>query len=105
MLFRAMLRDRNIKGSVWGKLMFDYLTNPANGIPDNTRDRTSMRGNLNKEFSRNEMTLKVFIKSLRFQKIARFKLIIEVEDEEGKTSKHETGTIVLSHNRKPVNEE
>jgi hypothetical protein len=65
-LWRQILADRNMNPYTWGQLMQSYLDDPRNGIPRDIRDKSSVRGNLNKELKRPRMTWKVFMKGLRF---------------------------------------
>lgn len=65
-LWRQLLVIRNIDGWKWDKLMKAYLADPHNGIQDTSRDRSSARGNLNKELKRDDMTWRVFLKAINF---------------------------------------
>lgn len=77
-LFRQLLLDNKIDGMRWGALMSDFIKDARNGIPDNRRDQTSIRGNLTKEFARPQMTWKVFMKALRFIQTTNLKITLEV---------------------------
>lgn len=90
-LFRIMLRDLGIGGYRFSLLMEKFLNDPSNSVPANLRDRTSNRGNLNKEFSNSQMSFKVFCKALRFQQLVRFKLILEATHQDGTITVHEVG--------------
>jgi hypothetical protein len=59
-LFRQILRDLDIDPNRWHRLMVRYLMDPRNKIPANGKDKSSARGNLNKELRRDRMTWKVF---------------------------------------------
>ena len=65
-LFREVLRDQNVNIGQWNKYMADYLRDPRNRIPQNSRDMSSARGNLAKELIRPRMTWNVFMKAIRF---------------------------------------
>lgn len=65
-LFRRILFENQIDVLKWSYLMDRYLDDPRNGIPKNGKDRSSARGNLNKELRRETMTWKVFRKALQF---------------------------------------
>jgi hypothetical protein len=65
-MFRQILGETNTRPGEWTGLMNRYLSDPNNRIPANGKDRSSTRGNLNKELSRKSMTWKVFRKALRF---------------------------------------
>lgn len=80
----------------WLSLMNDFVTDARNGAQtENQKDRTSMRGNLTKEFSRPQMTWKVFIKLLRFLQIVKFQLTITAYHATGKVSQHHSKVINL----------
>ena len=59
--------------------MARYLNDPYNKIPPNPKDRSSARGNLNKELNRNTMTWKVFRKAILFLAPVRATFIIRFE--------------------------
>lgn len=76
-LFRQMLLDLNINPMQWGVLMHTFINDVRNGVPNNKRDQTSIRGNLTKEFARPQMTWKVFVKAMRFLHITSLKITVE----------------------------
>lgn len=88
-LFRTMLRDRKIGGYKFALLMNQFLSDPRNKIPDNKKDQTSNRGNLNKEFQKGEMTWKVFFKALRLMRVVKFEITLHAVYENGDESWHE----------------
>ena len=65
-LWRQIVYDLGISPYRWGALMIRYLDDPTNKVPKNGKDRSSVRGNLNKELRRDKMTWKVFFKGLKF---------------------------------------
>lgn len=87
-LFRTILQDLNITGQRFAKFMEDYITDTRNGVPNNKKDQTSMRGNLNKEFSREQMTWKVFCKALRFLQFTRVEIILRCHHANGTITEH-----------------
>lgn len=89
-LFRQMLLDLNVGPSRFGSLLQDYILDPRNGVPNNKKDQTSMRGNLTKEFSRPQMTWKVFCKALRFMQIIKIEFVIKAHHRGGKSTIHST---------------
>lgn len=90
-LFRKMLQDLNINGMKWSHLMDEYVQiESENNNTNNRRDRASIRGNLNKEFTCGKMTWKVFCRSMMLLKIRRFGIIIVAEHENGKKTAHST---------------
>ena len=89
-LFRRMLRDLNVSPMRWGNLMYDFITDPRNGVPDNKKDQTSYRGNFVKEFERRQMTWKVFCKAMRFLQLMRIELVIRAHHKGGRVTEHST---------------
>lgn len=81
-LFRQLLMNLNVTPMYWGSLMNDFIKDVRNGVPNNKRDQTSIRGNLTKEFARTQMTWKVFCKGLRFLQITNIKITIEATHRE-----------------------
>ena len=76
-MFRIMLLDNGINPMRWGVLMHSFINDVRNGVPNNKRDQTSIRGNITKEFARPQMTWKVFVKAMRFLHIVHLKITIE----------------------------
>ncbi len=87
-LFRRMLRDLKVSPMRWGNLMYDFITDPRNGVPDNKKDQTSYRGNFVKEFERRQMTWKVFCKAMRFLQLPRIEIVIRAHHKHGKITEH-----------------
>lgn len=88
-LFRQMLSDLNITPMRWRHLMDEYVQiESVHHNKDNRRDRTSIRGNLNKEFIRTRMTWKVFCRAMMLLKLRRFGIIIVAEHENGRKTVH-----------------
>jgi len=48
------------------RLIDAWLKDPANGVPDDMKRRSSARGNLMKEIARPDMTFRVFLKGVRW---------------------------------------
>ena len=65
-LFRKITDDIKLNPNQWGVLMVRYLNDPRNDVKKDVKDKSSARGNLNKELMRTSMTWKVFRKGLRF---------------------------------------
>ena len=86
-LWVKLLADKNMGVSIsrWEQLMIDFVNDPRNGVPRTKKDQTSMRGNLTKEFSRPNMTLKVFAKALMFLKVVKVDFAIKLYYENGAT--------------------
>ena len=77
-LFRQILWDLNIGPNRFGTLLQEYILDARNGVPNNKKDQTSARGNLTKEFSRPQMTWKVFMKAMRFLQIVRIEFVVKL---------------------------
>ncbi len=65
-LFRQMLYDFNVFGSLYGSLVTRFMNDPLNKIPDNRAYRASKIGNLNKELGKPSMSWKKLIEAIRF---------------------------------------
>jgi hypothetical protein len=89
-LWRQMLFDLDITLPKFGAYLQAYILDPRNGVPNNRKDQISMRGNLTKEFTRSQMTWKVFCKALRFLNIVKIELIIKAHHHNGKITRHST---------------
>lgn len=89
-LFRVMLADLNIGGIRFGALLQDYIMDSTHGVPNNKKDQTSIRGNLTKEFSRVQMTWKVFCKALRFLQLVKADFYIHAHHADGRVTIHHT---------------
>lgn len=59
-LFRGVLLDIGIDGRSWDRLIRRYVTDPKNGIPNNSTKRSSARSNLNRALSKPKITWRTF---------------------------------------------
>lgn len=89
-LFRQIVHDLDITLPEWNRLMIDYLRDPRNKVPDNRKDQSSMRGNLTKEFSRPDMSHKVFLKAMRFFQVVKITFSVELTFRSGRKTGHAT---------------
>lgn len=96
-LFRKMLMDFGIDIHQWRFLMEEYIRGESKNQM-NLRDRTSIRGNLTKEFLNSRMTWKVFCRAMMFLKITEFKIVIIAVSESGRISEHSAIVQYRSHN-------
>lgn len=87
-LFRQILADINVTPLRWSELMVQYLNDPRNGIAKNSRERSTARGNLNKELRRPAMTWKTFHKGLSFLRPRRIRFEIQLEWSDKRTTLH-----------------
>lgn len=85
-IWRQFLVLRNIDGFQWDRLMRNYLNDPRNGIKNNSRDRSSARGNINKELlKRDDITWRVFLKALNFLDPVKIVFSVRVTFKDGKS--------------------
>lgn len=85
-IWRQFLALRNIDGFQWDRLMRNYLNDPRNGVRNNSRDRSSARGNINKELlKRDDITWRVFLKALNFLDPVKIVFSVRVTFKDGKT--------------------
>ena len=68
-----------------------FLSDIRNSIPQNTKDRSSARGNLRKELCKPNMSWKVFCKGLRFLGVCKFDLTFRLHDENNKVIEYTLG--------------
>jgi hypothetical protein len=85
-----MLKDLGVNIQRWNDYMYTFVNDPRNGYPPTKRDQQSARGNLIKEFSRPQMTWKVFMKALRFLRAKDVTIALEVNYHNGTRSVHST---------------
>ncbi len=79
MVWREILAKQNMSLSGWDMSMERYLRNPRNGIMQDSKSKSSARGNLNKELTRDVMSWRVFEKGLRFLGPVQVRMKIELE--------------------------
>lgn len=89
LMFRRTLCDININASTWNRLMLAYLADKRNRIPNNSRARSSTRGNLNKELSKTNMTWNNFQKAIRFLNPVATVFIMRLTWLNGRTTVHQ----------------
>lgn len=89
-LWSQMLKDLDVNVARWNDYMHTFVTDPRNGYPPTKNGQTSARGNLTKEFSRPQMTWKVFLKALSFLKVIRVEIAIKCHYADRPPSTHGT---------------
>lgn len=87
-MFRTIMEEIGINETRWNHLMTDYVLDKNNCIPNNNKDQSSARGNLQKELLKNKMSWKVFCKGIRFLNIIKFDFIIRAHHPNGKITEH-----------------
>lgn len=91
LMFSNIIHDTKVSLMKWNMLMNNHINDPRNSIPNNKRDQSSERGNLQKELLTERMTWKVFCKGMRLLNYGRFKISIEIypDDPEDEITIHE----------------
>lgn len=87
-LWRVFLRDMQVTGYRFSRLMDHFLNNPKNRSKKNNGEHVDNRGNLHKELSNPAMSWKVFCKALRFGQITDFRITLEARHKDGHISQH-----------------
>ena len=85
-LFRESLVKLNITTSKFDDLLAKYIIK-AN-IPVNIKEVASTRGNIKKEFMKESMSWKVFIKTLMFLNVRQFTIGVNLYHPNGKVTAH-----------------
>ena len=98
-LFRVIMFNLNIDTTKFARLMDRYIINA--GIPYNTRETTSVKGNLKKELLSDKMSWKVFIKGLMFLNIQKFELSIKLHHHNDIITEHSKTVVLMSRNDAP----
>lgn len=79
-LFRIILADLNVRVSDYNRLVNQWLDDPIYGIPNDSKRRSTIRGNLNKEIVRSDMSMRTFLKALSASTgTESFKLILKLK--------------------------
>lgn len=87
-LFRKMCKDLNIKAFAWAQLMTNYLNNPANGVANTPKDRSTARGNMNKELIKGQMSWLIFMRAIRFFGAVKADFTVKITLADGRSSEH-----------------
>jgi hypothetical protein len=86
-LFCHIIASLNMTVFTWNSLMVTYVKKQEKHF-QNRRDTASIRGNLNKEFTRGNMTWKVFCKGLMFLQVVKFKITLDLTFGNGRHTTH-----------------
>lgn len=87
-LYHGILFSLNINATRFNILMEQFLSDKQNGLADNIRDRSNIRGNLRKELLRSHMTWKVFCKGLLFLDVPSFEVVIRLHHRNKSITEH-----------------
>lgn len=77
-VFRMLLKDRQITLAKWLSLMDRFVSDPTR-FPQTSASRSSARGNLKKDLTRDKMTMDVFQKALAFLNPKSATMTLEME--------------------------
>ena len=101
-IFTEMMMGKVKDITTWNALMTRFIDDPINAVPPGKKDRSSARGNLSKELTKNHLSWNVFCnKAMRFLNLVAFKITITAYHQKGIETVHER-TI---HLQMPVNQE
>lgn len=89
-LWRQILDDLNVSPNRFEILLSDFINSAKRGVPEHRISRHFTRGNLRRELEQPTMTFKVFIKGMKFLKIVRIRIAVELEHGSGRKTLHET---------------
>lgn len=87
-LYRTMLLDMDIKHSNIDHYINLYLDDPSLGIPKNSKDRSSERGNLLKQLGKSAISWKIFTKGLRLLRPKHVRLTVTFTDQRDRVTVH-----------------
>jgi hypothetical protein len=83
-LLRVLMFEWGINPKAYNSYMTKWLTNPANGVYKDSNERSTVRGNINKEFARPNISWSVIMKAFRFFAVWRVDLRIICWKADGK---------------------
>lgn len=87
-LYRTILLDKNITHNTIDHYLNQYLDDPIHGIPKNSKDRSSERGNLLKQLGKNSISWKIFTKGLQLLRPRAVRLTLTFTDQRGEVTYH-----------------
>lgn len=85
-LFRNILNDLGVTITSYEIMLDKYIE--RNGMTKITREKSSVRGNLMKEFRKNTMSWNKFINGLMFLNVKKFTLRVEIHHSNNKVTTH-----------------
>lgn len=102
-LWRLLLKQLNMHPWRWTQLLDQYLANPRNGIPNNPRDRSSARGNLNKELFKPKLTFTTLLRGLTLLSPRKVKFELHCTWDNGATTVTSVDVMVRRMGESAVN--
>lgn len=65
-MFRKILIEKNVGPAAWDRLMTRYMDDPRLKARGDTRERNSLRSNMNSALTERDMTIRTFLRGLGF---------------------------------------
>lgn len=87
-MIRHIVFHLHITDAKWNRLMKTYLDDPLNGVGPSPRERSTARGNLNKDLRSSNVTWSTFVKFIRFMNPKSAILKIEITQKDGSRSEY-----------------
>lgn len=87
-LYRTILLDKGINHNTIDHYLNQYLDDPTLGIPKNSKDRSSERGNLLKQLGKPTLSWKIFTKGLRLLRPKHIIITLTFVDQRDVVTKH-----------------
>lgn len=87
-LYRTILLEKDINHNTIDHYLNQYLDDPALGIPRNSKDRSSERGNLLKQLGKPTISWKIFTKGLRLLRPRHVRITLTFTDQRGVVTNH-----------------
>lgn len=87
-LWRLMLRELKVNPWRWKQLMELHVEDPRSGVPSTPKDRSSARGNLNKELRKPKITWGTFVKGVLLLNPVKVRFETHMTWSNGKTTVH-----------------
>ena len=98
-ILTKLMVQAGMTGHQWHTLIDEFARSEVDH-PDNRKDMASIRGNLNKEFTREKMTFKVFCKAMKFLQFPSWKITITATMRNGQVIQYEQCIENAQHTRK-----
>lgn len=87
-LYRTILLEKDINHNTIDHYLNQYLDDPKLGIPKNSKDRSSERGNLLKQLGKPAISWKIFTKGLLLLRPRHVTITLKFTDQRGNITSH-----------------
>lgn len=91
-LWRSILFDLNISYPQFEQLLNNYIIAARTTVDDHRAARLITKGNERRAFERDTMTFKSFFKAMKFLRIKKIRIVVELTHNSNKTTLHEVST-------------